>query len=1149
MANEFVVRNALLTPYIGVSGSITAASAIARGMYVNSTLVASANNDVLVGLDINPTFTNGAFTGVSNIGLRVVGVNNTVTHQNQYLNFLYTGATPGQNTLNGGINFANQDYIEQSFNYTTTATYLRFQKVLSGTKYAWLFNDPNGNTGIGMSSKTITLYSSNIYLKQDGAISSITAVLNIITGSGENSNITISATNNYYSYSHNLILNATNAGVQNTNQLVIKSSGNVLINTASDSGQRLQVIGTSFFSQNVTIGSGTNISNGSDALTVVGYGSYTFSFNNSTGFTFPNVSLTSTYLRLNGAGTIFIGNNSFSAGADLFLHAGWYSVTSSYGKVRIGTANNSSISRETAVFDIQSEVIALGTTTYEANNKLTIGGSITAASAIARGTLINNTLVAAANNDVLVGLDINPTFTPGAFTGITNYALRVTGNAYFNSNAVTFAGTGGTNVGISTTANFLFDAVATAGNIAWYSQSVLSMIMPGGNTGLNIFPSAANENNTTAEVRVSTRKRVNGNIYQAAAATNITGGPTTGTFAATGTYGLDAINNLNGAFVSGVRIAESFTAIASNQNAAYAGFTFVSTINQSTSVGLTAITRGLYINPTLTSVVDFRAIETTIGKVVLSNTNHTATTLSVTNDNSSLATTTYGISSSATAGGGSTVYGIYGTSVSGQNGYAGYFFANGNGNANRTYIGVYGVSGNYTGNTTAIGGYFELAGSSVTNGTYIGVVSNVVNNSVGTAINRLFEGRLGGVAKFYVDTTGNGWFNGAVGIGSTTLNSTLVVNGSQSIGASYATTAAPTNGLIVQGNVGIGTNSPTVELDVVGAIKSSGRVTPANIMFGTNSQGSLMFPHSTTAASQVSNGINLTFYNYSTTSLTQGAWAFAGEQITATSGIQQGIRFQKAFAPSSGTASYSAFEFAHAINQTGGSTGITRGLYVNPSLVSAADWRSVEWSNSIGYGIYGAGTASNYVAGNFGFQQTSPTAIADFGASTTSRSSLRIRSGTAPTSPNDGDIWYDGADFYGRVGATTKSFTAGGGGGVTVSNYSPTVTAVTNVSSATIDHSSVYYISYNGEAYEVWGQVTMTPTAALTTTGFTITLPALSGGGIYPEVLSGSFTSSDGAVGRIYFGYPTDAAYFESVPPSTISRTYSFRFIYKVIPV
>jgi len=56
-----------------VSGSTTAASAIARGMVVSSTLVAAANSDVLSALYINPTFTNGAFTGVVNYALNVVG--------------------------------------------------------------------------------------------------------------------------------------------------------------------------------------------------------------------------------------------------------------------------------------------------------------------------------------------------------------------------------------------------------------------------------------------------------------------------------------------------------------------------------------------------------------------------------------------------------------------------------------------------------------------------------------------------------------------------------------------------------------------------------------------------------------------------------------------------------------------------------------------------------------------------------------------------------------------------------------------------------------------------------------------------------------------------------------------------------------------
>lgn len=50
---------------------------------------------------------------------------------------------------------------------------------------------------------------------------------------------------------------------------------------------------------------------------------------------------------------------------------------------------------------------------------------------------------------------------------------------------------------------------------------------------------------------------------------------------------------------------------------------------------------------------------------------------------------------------------------------------------------------------------------------------------------------------------------------------------------------------------------------------------------------------------------------------------------------------------------------------------------------------------------------------------TSPTAGLHVGASTTSRASLRIPAGTAPTSPNDGDIWNDGSDIKVRLGGVT----------------------------------------------------------------------------------------------------------------------------------
>lgn len=77
------------------------------------------------------------------------------------------------------------------------------------------------------------------------------------------------------------------------------------------------------------------------------------------------------------------------------------------------------------------QVTTAGNTT---TNRITIGGattngSVTASGLIARGNFFNNTLVASANNDVLVGLDIQPTFTNGAFTGVKNLSIRV-GNSY-----------------------------------------------------------------------------------------------------------------------------------------------------------------------------------------------------------------------------------------------------------------------------------------------------------------------------------------------------------------------------------------------------------------------------------------------------------------------------------------------------------------------------------------------------------------------------------------------------------------------------------------------------------------------------------------------------------------------------------------------
>jgi hypothetical protein len=101
------------------------------------------------------------------------------------------------------------------------------------------------------------------------------------------------------------------------------------------------------------------------------------------------------------------------------------------------------------------------------------------------------------------------------------------------------------------------------------------------------------------------------------------------------------------------------------------------------------------------------------------------------------------------------------------------------------------------------------------------------------------------------------------------------------------------------------------------------------------------------------------------------------------------------FAPTSGSISFSGFEIVNTINQTGGANGITRGLYVNPTLTAAADWRAIEVSAGVSV----------------------------LAPSTTASATLRIPSGTAPTSPVNGDIWFDGTDIKMRIGGVTKTFT------------------------------------------------------------------------------------------------------------------------------
>lgn len=54
-----------------------------------------------------------------------------------------------------------------------------------------------------------------------------------------------------------------------------------------------------------------------------------------------------------------------------------------------------------------------------------------------------------------------------------------------------------------------------------------------------------------------------------------------------------------------------------------------------------------------------------------------------------------------------------------------------------------------------------------------------------------------------------------IGVNTSTPGSILSVNGSTSLGQNYSQLAAPTNGLIVEGAMGVGTSNPTVGIKSV----------------------------------------------------------------------------------------------------------------------------------------------------------------------------------------------------------------------------------------------------------------------------------------------------------------------------------------------
>ncbi len=203
--------------------------------------------------------------------------------------------------------------------------------------------------------------------------------------------------------------------------------------------------------------------------------------------------------------------------------------------------------------------------------------------------------------------------------------------------------------------------------------------------------------------------------------------------------------------------------------------------------------------------------------------------------------------------------------------------------------------------------------------------------------------------------------------------------------------------LFSTGNLGIGTgNSDSGQrLQVTGdtLLKGSGNTSGTTALTVQNSDGSSLLrvinnglfrignagvtgtailPFSSDQSTVDINGYSLSFFGYDAgNAKPNGFINITGQSFTATSGTQYNVVLSRTFTPASGNANFASLVINPSIGQTGGANGITRGIYVNPTLTAAADWRSIEWSNNTGWGLYGAGSANNYLGGRLGIGSTS----------------------------------------------------------------------------------------------------------------------------------------------------------------------------------
>jgi hypothetical protein len=396
--------------------------------------------------------------------------------------------------------------------------------------------------------------------------------------------------------------------------------------------------------------------------------------------------------------------------------------------------------------------------------------------------------------------------------------------------------------------------------------------------------------------------------------------------------------------------------------------------------------------------------------------------------------------------------------------------------ASNTSIGAFSLLNHTTGDANiAIGqnaGRYISGGvtnaTSINTSIFIGNNSYPLGNSQGNQIVIGFQsvGLGNNTTRIGNSSTNQTHLDGRLTIGNTLYdaNVTTRISGLSNTNSTYAlwvtnsdggtsTAIAPAFVVRNDGNVGIGVKDPNSPLHIVSSnpMRSEGGYRAGS----QSTTAPFFFPFTTSPGSPVTTGTNLSFFNYTASSAaTEGAFTFGGSPFTQTASTQYFFRFRHSFEPTSGNAGYVAFSVRPTINQIGGANGQTVGMFIDPVLTNAADWKSILWNNDTGFGLYGSGAAKNYLAGALGIGTTSPAATSILDITSTTKGILIPRMTLAQrdaiTSPATGlQIYNTDSNVFQYYNGT--SWTNVGGTGVTDLTFSGSSSPVTLNSSTGAD--------------------------------------------------------------------------------------------------